>query len=89
MTNEEGVVIHKFKLPTKNELSYSTIRLEDGEIIVAFLDQDSNDIFITDINGKKINKNPLEGKVGVLLSGSNNQLMVTTLGNNYIIQYKL
>ena len=89
MTNEEGVVIHKFKLPTKNELSYSTIRLEDGEIIVAFLDQDSNDIFITDINGKKINKNPLEGKVGVLLSGSNNQLMVTTLGSNYIIQYKL
>jgi hypothetical protein len=89
MTNEEGVVIHKFKIPTKNEVSYSTMRLEDGKIYVAFLDEDSNDLFITDINGKKINQKPLEGKDGVLLSGSKDQLTVTTLGSNYIIQYKL
>jgi hypothetical protein len=89
MTNEEGVVIHKFKIPTKNEVSYSTMRLEDGKIYVAFLDQDLNDLFITDINGKKINQKPLEGKDGVLLSGSKDQLTVTTLGSNYIIQYKL
>ena len=56
---------------------------------MAFLDQDSNDLFITDINGKKINKKTLEGKDSVLLSGSKDQLTVTTLGSNYIIQYKL
>jgi hypothetical protein len=89
MTNEEGVIIHKFKLPSNNDLSYTTIRLEDGKIYVAFLDQDSNDLFITDINGKKINKKTLEGKDSVLLSGSKDQLTVTTLGSNYIIQYKL
>jgi len=89
MTNEEGVIIHKFKLPSNNDLSYTTIRLEDGKIYVVFLDQDSNDLFITDINGKKINKKTLEGKDSVLLSGSKDQLTVTTLGSNYIIQYKL
>jgi hypothetical protein len=87
--DEFGKNIRTIKLPTQNITDYKIITLLDGVSIVAFLDTIENSIYVFTTQGKCLTETPLEGKEMVCLSELDDFIVVSTTGNNLIIQYKI
>lgn len=86
--NERGIKMFQFEIPFRELASYDIITLQNGKTYIAMIDAIENNLFVFDNSGKCYTEKPLEGKSNVLLSekGSNN-LVVTTSGNGFIVQY--
>ena len=84
-----GKIIRTFDLPSSNISDYQVLTLEDGSSIVVFLDSIENSIFLYTTKGKKITQNALEGQGLICLSETSDGILISTKGNNLIIQYKI
>ena len=84
-----GKIIRTVDLPTSNINDYQILTKEDGSSIVAFLDTIENSIYIFTTKGDKIISQALEGQDLICLSEIAKGILVTTKGNNLIIQYKI
>jgi hypothetical protein len=76
-------------LPTSNISYYQVLTLEDGSSIVGFLDTIENTIYLYTTQGKKITSTEFEGQEVFCLSEIAEGILITTKGENLIIQYKL
>ena len=86
--NEEGKVQTKIKFPSSGVSNYSSQILSDGSVIVSLFDTLSNDIYIYTIKGKLLFSKPIEGLNKVVVFQEGDGYIVTTLGKQYVIQYR-
>jgi hypothetical protein len=84
-----GKEIGTVNLPTSNISYYQVLKLEDGSSIVGFLDNIENTIYVYTTQGKKITNTEFEGQEVFCLSETPEGIIITTKGENLIIQYKL
>ncbi len=84
-----GKIIRTIDLPSSNVSDYQVLTLEDGSSVVVFLDSIENSIFLYTTKGKKITPNALEGQELICLSETSDGILISTKGNNLIIQYKI
>ncbi len=86
--NERGVKLYQFEIPFRELASFDVITLQNGKTYIAMIDGIENNLYVYDNSGRCYTEKPLEGKGTVLLSekGSNN-LVVTTSGNGFVVQY--
>lgn len=86
--NERGVKISQIDIPFRELASYDILTLENGKTYIALVDDLENNVYLYDNSGKSFTPKPLEGQELVLLSESNKYgLVLTTSGNNFIVQY--
>ena len=86
--NEEGSIQTKIKFPSSGITNYSSQLLADGSVIVSLFDTLSNDIYIYTIKGKLLFNKPIEGLNKVVVFQEGDSYIVTTLGKQYVIQYR-
>lgn len=86
--NEEGKIQTKIKFPSTGITNYSSQLLADGSVIVSLFDTLSNDIYIYTIKGKLLFNKPIEGLNKVAVFQDRDSYIVTTLGKQYVIQYR-
>ena len=84
-----GKEIGTVNLPTSNISFYQVLKLEDGSSIVGFIDNIENTIYVYTTQGKKITSTEFEGQEVFCLSETPEGIIITTKGENLIIQYKL
>ena len=84
-----GKEIGTVNLPTSNISYYQVLKLEDGSSIVGFIDNIENTIYVYTTQGKKITSTEFEGQEVFCLSETPEGIIITTKGENLIIQYKL
>ncbi len=87
--NGAGKEIRTVTLPTSNISYYQVLTLEDGSSIVGFLDNIENTIYLYTTQGKKITSTEFEGQEIFCLTETPEGILITTKGENLIIQYKL
>lgn len=86
--NERGIKMFQFDIPFRELTSFDVITLQNGKTYVAMIDGIENNIFVFDNKGKSYTPKPLEGKSNVFLSEKgNSNLVVTTSGDGFIVQY--
>jgi hypothetical protein len=86
--NEEGIKMFQIDIPFRELASYDVITLQNGKTYVAMIDGIENSLYLFDSKGNSILKKPLEGKDEVNLSEKgNNNLVITTSGNGFVVQY--
>jgi hypothetical protein len=86
--NQQGVKLFQFDIPFKELASYDVITLQNGKTFIAMIDAIENNLYVIDRSGRNYTQKPLEGKEQVILSEKgNNNLVVTTSGNGFVVQY--
>lgn len=85
--NENGQVFQKVKTSIQEIDDFDMITASNGTTYLAILDEIENDIYIFDFNGKQIIEKSFEGKNKVKLNFDNGKLNITSLIQNYIVQY--
>lgn len=86
--NEEGRIQTKIKFPSSGITNYSSQLLADGSVIVSLFDTLSNDIYIYTIKGKLLFNKPIEGLNKIIVFQEGDSYIITTLGKQYVIQYR-
>jgi hypothetical protein len=89
ISDDTGTIIRKIELPSSSINDYQLFTLQDGSSIVVFLDGIENSVYLYSSKGKKLLKNALEGRDLVNLSEIEDDIVISTKGNNLIIQYKI
>ncbi len=87
--NDAGSIITKITLPSSTISDYQLFTLQDGTSVITFLDGIENSVYLYSSKGEKLLKNALEGRDLVNLSETEDAIIITTKGNNLIIQYKI
>lgn len=85
--NESGMISQKFVIDINEIENFDLIMTKNGNTYLAVIDEIENNVFIFDALGKRLNEKPFEGKKEVKLSDENGKLTITTLIENYIVQY--
>lgn len=86
--NERGIKLFQFDVPFRELASFDVITLQNGKTYVAMIDGLENNLYLYDNTGKCYTEKPLEGKGKVFLSEKGNgNLVITTSGNGFIVQY--
>lgn len=61
--------------------------LNSGKTVVSILDGLENNVYLYNMNGTKLTDRSLEGKTKVNVSSTSNSLIITTVVDDYVIQY--
>lgn len=86
--NQEGIKMFQVDIPFRELASFDVITMRNGKTYIAMIDGIENSIYLFDSKGNSILSKALEGKDEVNLSekGANN-LVITTSGNGFVVQY--
>ncbi|MES2587503.1 MAG: hypothetical protein V4622_00905 [Bacteroidota bacterium] len=85
--NENGNISQKFVTSVNEIENFDVLTSSNGNTYVAVIDEIENNVHLFDSKGTKLNEKALEGKSKVKLSDENGKLTITTLIENYIVQY--
>ena len=85
--NENGTISQKFTTTINEIENFDVITSTNGNTYIAVIDEIENNVYIFDSKGKKLNEKAFEGKGKVKLSDDNGKLTLSTLIENYVVQY--
>ncbi len=85
--NENGTISQKFATSINEIENFDVITSTNGNTYIAVIDEIENNVYIFDSTGNKLNEKAFEGKEKVKLSDDNGKLTLSTLIENYVVQY--
>ncbi len=85
--NQKGIEFGKIRLPFNEIESVNSFTTNSGKTILAVIDGLENNVYLYNMAGTKLSERSLEGKTKVSVSKSGKSLLVTTVIDNYVIQY--
>mgnify|MGYP001165571392 FL=1 len=85
--NNEGIVFSQFKLPFNEVDDASIITFDSGKTYLSVIDGLENNVYLYGTNGQLINKKPIEGQQKAVIKSSGNILQITTVVDQFIVQY--
>ncbi len=71
------------------DLEMADVQTVQNKTFITLIDGLENNVYVYDLFGRDILNNPLEGSKKCMLNWSNGQLILTTIVDKYLIQYKL
>lgn len=87
LLNTSGIPFSSFKV-SFNEIDNICIsRTESGKTIVGIIDGLENNVYFYTTDGKRIIQKPIEGQTKVMLSSIGNEHIITTVMDQFIVQY--
>ena len=87
LINQKGIGIGKLRMPFNEIEDVRFFSLNSGKTIISIIDGLENNVYLYDIAGTELIENSLEGKTQVHVSTFGEGFMITTVVDNYIIQY--
>ncbi|MCH2224661.1 MAG: hypothetical protein MK066_07825, partial [Crocinitomicaceae bacterium] len=85
--NQQGIPFGKVRLPF-NEIDYVSYNtLNSGKTIIGVIDGLENSVYLYGIDGSRINPKPFEGKSKVIVQSEGLGLTITTVVDQFLIQY--
>lgn len=85
--NKQGVKILQIDSPVQELADFDILTMSNGKVYLALVDGIDNDVFLLDSKGNKVLSKGLEGRNFVRLQEVNGKLVLTTLGDQFIVQY--
>lgn len=87
LINSEGISFGNLTLPFNEIGNIDFITNRNGKTIVAVIDGLENNVYLYSLEGSKITDKPLEGQLKVVLEESNDAYKITTVVDQFIVQY--
>lgn len=87
LINQKGIEIGKLRMPFNEIEGVNFFSLNSGKTVVSIIDGLENNVYLYNIAGAELTENSLEGKTQVNVSAFGEGFMVTTVVDNYVIQY--
>lgn len=84
--NSEGKKISGFKVDF-SDIENIQVKVINGKNYISIIDGLENNVYLYQLNGKKVNDSSLEGSKKCTISSDSNNLILTTIVDNYLIQY--
>lgn len=85
--NQKGIEFGKLRMPFNEIEGVNYFNLNSGKTVVSILDGLENNVYLYNMNGTKLTDRSLEGKTKVNVSSTSNSLIITTVVDDYVIQY--
>lgn len=85
--NQKGIEFGKLRMPFNEIEDVNYFSLNSGKTVVSIIDGLENNVYLYNITGAKLTERSLEGKTKVSVSATGQGLMITTVVDNYVIQY--
>ncbi|PHR26066.1 MAG: hypothetical protein COA38_15760 [Fluviicola sp.] len=85
--NQKGIEFGKLRMPFNEIEGVNHFLLNSGESVVTIIDGLENNVYLYNMAGTKLIDRSLEGKTKVNVSVTGKGLMITTVVDNYVIQY--
>ena len=87
LLNINGIPFASLNIPFNEiESVYVTVN-ENNETIIGIIDGLENNLYFYNSNGQKINTNPIEGQTKITNTPLNDEYLITTVIDQFIIQY--
>lgn len=87
LLNPEGIPFCKINLPFNEVEDVFVQTFESGKTMTALIDGLENNVYLYALDGSKIKHAPMEGQTKVQLSSLGSQTMVTTVVDQFVVQY--
>jgi len=87
LINQKGIEIGKLRMPFNEIEDVQVFNLNSGKTVVSVIDGLENNVYLYNIAGTELTENSLEGKTRVHVSSNGEGYTVTTVVDNYVIQY--
>ncbi|MFK7784883.1 MAG: hypothetical protein AB8B56_07200 [Crocinitomicaceae bacterium] len=87
LINQKGIEIGKLRMPFNEIEEVDFFNLNSGKTVVSVIDGLENNVYLYNVTGTELTENSLEGKTRVHVSAFGEGFTVTTVVDNYIIQY--
>ena len=84
----EGAFIGKVNTDV-NDAEYWSIQTIDGKSYVSIVDGIENNVYLYELDGGKVVDRSFEGGKKCMLNRSQDELILTTIVDRYIVQYRL
>lgn len=85
--NQNGIEITKLRMPFNEIEDVQHFSLNSGKTVISVIDGLENNVYLYNTTGSQLYNRSLEGKTKVDVSATDNGLMITTVVDNYVIQY--
>ena len=85
--NQKGIEFGKLRMPFNEIEDVNYFSLNSGKTVVSIIDGLENNVYLYNMAGTKLTDRSLEGKTKVNVSSNGNGLLITTVVDNYVIQY--
>jgi hypothetical protein len=87
LLNTNGVPFASFKVPFNEIDNIFVTKSESNKTIIGIIDGLENNVYFYTTEGKRIIQKPLEGQTKVTLSALDNEYIITTVMDQFIVQY--
>lgn len=87
LLNEKGIGFGEIQLPFTEIADIKTVTTNSGKTYVCIIDGLENNVYLYSTNGSKLNTKTLEGQTKVLLHTVNSKNCITTVVDQFVIQY--
>ncbi len=85
--NQKGIEISKLRMPFNEIEEVAHFNLNSGKTVISVIDGLENNVYLYNTAGSQLYNRSFEGKTKVNVSATGNGLMITTVVDNYVIQY--
>ncbi len=85
--NQKGIEFGKLRMPFNEIEDVNYFNLDSGKTVVSIIDGLENNVYLYNMAGTKLIDQSLEGKTKVSVSTTSAGLRITTVVDNYVIQY--
>lgn len=85
--NQKGIEFGKLRMPFNEIEDVNYFILNSGKTVVSIIDGLENNVYLYNMAGTKLIDRSLEGKTKVSVSATGKGIMITTVVDNYVIQY--
>ena len=87
LINSEGVSFSEINLPFNEVEDVHVFTSDSGKTLVGVIDGLENNVYLYGTDGQKVVSKSLEGQSKIRLGSTNNQKRITTIVDQYVIQY--
>lgn len=84
--NPEGKKLSSLNL---SNIEFVDVKSFNGRIYISLIDELENNVYLYQLNGNSILEKPIEGSKKTSLNYFENKVLLTTIVDNYIIQYQI
>lgn len=85
--NQKGIEFGKLRMPFNEIEDVSYFNLNSGKTVVSVIDGLENNVYLYNMAGTKLIDRTLEGKTKVSVYSNGKGITITTVVDNYVIQY--
>ena len=87
LINSEGVPFGEIKLPFNEVEDVHVFTGDSGKTLIGVIDGLENNVYLYSTDGQKVVNKSLEGQSKIRLGSTNNQWRITTIVDQFVIQY--